>query len=183
MCGGKTEEIYFKHYKNMHNRDLRNISIKVVTHKKSNPMAVVQVAMKHRSDFDEVWAIFDKDDFTDFDDAINLALNNMINCAFSNEAIEYWFYLHFDNRTGSMSRQMLKTELERNLGFEYSKEANIIKKTCNRISDKLPHAEEWAQIGHERHLVNSGDKPANWRSCSTIYILTKRLREWSRANN
>ena len=103
MCGGETEKIYLNYYKNKNKRNLQNISIKIVTHKKSNPMAVVQEALIQKSDYDEVWAVFDKDDFSDFDEAITLALHNEINCAFSNEAIEYWFFLHFENKTGAIS--------------------------------------------------------------------------------
>ena len=181
MCGGETEEIYFNHYKNKHKSDLQNISIKIVAHKKSNPMAVVQAALAQISDYNEVWAVFDKDDFTDFDDAIIFALNNGINCAFSNEAIEYWFLLHFENKTGAISRNSLNNELGKNLGFDYDKGAEIIQRICGKISSKQLIAEERAQVGHERHIVNSGDKPSNWCSCTTIYALTKRLREWSKA--
>lgn len=181
MCSGETEEVYFNHYKNKHKRDLQNVSIKVVTHKKSNPMAVVQAALAQKPDCDEIWAVFDKDDFTDFDDAITFALDNNINCAFSNEAIEYWFFLHFENKTGAMSRSTLNSELERKLGFDYDKGAGTIQRTCGKISNRLLAAEERAQVGHERHIINSGEKPSNWCSCTTIYALTKRLREWSKA--
>ena len=181
MCGGETEEIYFNQYKDKHKRDLQNISIKVVAHKKSNPMAVVKAAITQKTVYDEVWAVFDKDDFTDFDDAIVLALDNRIGCAFSNEAIEYWFFLHFENKTGAMSRNALNSELDRKLGFEYGKDLATILKVCGKINGKLLIAEERAQIGHERHIVNSGNKPSDWRSCTTIYALTKRLREWSKS--
>jgi predicted nucleic acid-binding protein len=181
MCGGETEEIYFNHYKSRHKRDLQNISVKVVAHKKSNPMAVVQAALIQKAEYDEVWAVFDKDDFADFDDAIVFALSKGIKCAFSNEAIEYWFFLHFENKTGAMTRSALNSELQKRLGFEYDKGAEIIERTCRNISSKLLIAEERAQIGHERHIVNSGYKPSDWCSCTTIYSLTKRLREWSKA--
>ena len=181
MCGGETVEIYFNQYKNKHKRDLQNINIKVVAHKKSNPMAVVKAAITQKTVYDEVWAVFDKDDFTDFDDAIVLALNNGIDCAFSNEAIEYWFILHFDNKTGAMSRNALKSELEKKLGFEYGKDSASILKVCNKIDSKLLIAEERAQIGHERHIVDSGNKPSYWCSCTTVYALTKRLRKWSKS--
>ena len=181
MCGGQTEGIYFNHYKSRHKKDLENINIKVVTHKKSNPLAVVNAALEQKSDYDEVWAVFDKDDFTDFDNAIILALNNRINCAFSNEAIEYWFYLHYENRTGAMSRNTLNNELEKNLGFKYDKGSEVIQKICDKISNKISVAEERAQIGHEYHIRDSGDRPSGWCSCTTVYALTKRLREWSKA--
>jgi hypothetical protein len=181
MCGGETEEIYFNHYKDKHKRDLQSVSIKVVAYKKSNPMAVTQAAMAQKADYDEVWAVFDKDDFTDFDEAIRLALINGINCAFSNEAIEYWFFLLFENKTGAMSRSNLDSELGRKLGFEYDKNANTMQRICEKISNRIHVAEERAQIGHERHILNSGDKPSDWCSCTTVYALTKRLREWSMA--
>ena len=113
MCGGETEEIYFNYYKNKHKNDLKNISVKVVAHKKNNPLAVVQAALALKLNYDEVWAVFDKDDFIDFDKAIVFALNSGINCAFSNEAIEYWFFLHFENKTGAMSRNLLNNEIGR----------------------------------------------------------------------
>lgn len=181
MCSGETEEIYFNHYKSKHKKDLENISIKVLTHKKSNPMAVIQATLALINDFDEVWAVFDKDDFADFDEAISIALENGVNCAFSNEAIEYWFLLHFENKTGAISRANLNNELGRKLDFEYDKGAETIQRTCLKINNKLLVAEERAQVGHERHIVNSGEKPSNWCSCTTIYALTKRLREWSKA--
>ena len=180
MCSGETEKIYFNFYKNKHKNDLKNISIKVVTHKKSNPLAVVQAALTQKRDYNEVWTVFDKDDFTDFDTAIILALDNGINCAFSNEAIEYWFFLHFENKTGAMSRYTLNAELEKKLGFEYEKDAAVIQRVCDKISSNLSIAEERAQVGHEIHSLHS-DKPSDWCSCTTIYALTKRLRKWSNA--
>jgi len=156
MCGGQTEAIYFNYYKNKHKKDLANISIKVLTHKKSNP-------------------------FADFDKAIILASENGVSCAFSNEAIEYWFLLHYENKTGAISRNALNTELGNKLDFEYDKGAETIQRTCLKINNKLLAAEERAQVGHERHIINSGEKPSNWCSCTTMYALTKRLREWSKA--
>lgn len=45
--------------------------------------------------FDVTWAVFDKDDFVDFNEAIAYAKANSINPAWSNEAFELWYYLHF----------------------------------------------------------------------------------------
>lgn len=47
-----------------------------------------------------MWCVFDKDDFKDFDEAIRKSARYpKVNCAFSNEAIEYWFTLYFSNKT------------------------------------------------------------------------------------
>lgn len=45
--------------------------------------------------FDRVWLVFDKDDFKDFNKAIANAEKEGMNCAWSNQAFELWYVLHF----------------------------------------------------------------------------------------
>ena len=181
MCSGETEEIYFNHFKNK--GKLNNVSIKVAIHKKGNLKAVVKAALMQKPDYDEIWAVFDKDDFLDFDEAIRLAEDGGIQCAFSNEAFEYWFLLHFESktRTGAISRDKLNYELGKHLGYDYDKKAETIRRVCDRISGRLASAEEKARAGYEWHKCNSGHKPSMWCSCTTVNVLTKRLREWGNA--
>jgi len=181
MCGAQTEEIYFNQFKEKNRGVLRNVTVIVVAFKKSNPLAVVEAAITRKDDYDEVWAVFDKDDFVDFEKAIALAESSGINCAFSNEAIEYWFLLHIENKTGAISRNVLKKELERKLDIEYDKSEESVRRICRKIDSKIVVAEERARIGHERHIIHSGSNPSDWRSCTTVYALTRRLREWGYA--
>lgn len=51
--------------------------------------------------FDEIWVVFDKDSFPDFEQAINEAKAKGYHVAYSNQAIEYWFILHFKDHQGS----------------------------------------------------------------------------------
>lgn len=46
-----------------------------------------------------MWCVFDKDDFTDsqFNSSIDKAEKNGLKTAWSNESIELWFLLHFEN--------------------------------------------------------------------------------------
>lgn len=46
--------------------------------------------------YQNVWVVFDKDDFEDFDDAIRNGLNKGYKVAWSNQSFEYWLYLHFN---------------------------------------------------------------------------------------
>ncbi len=52
--------------------------------------------------FDEVWCVFDMDvkkgenEFADFDNAIKKALFLHYKVAYSNDAFELWFYLHYN---------------------------------------------------------------------------------------
>lgn len=77
-----------------------------------NTMQVVDKAIELNSsfDYDSVWAVFDKDSFSpdQFNGAIIKARQNNINCAWSNEAFELWYLLHFHNRVTAMSREEYK---------------------------------------------------------------------------
>lgn len=183
LCSGETEEIYFNNFKKKCKLSLDNVSVKVEPSKKSNPMAVVNAAIEVRSDYNEIWCVFDKDNFRDFDDAINKVRSyGNVFCAFSNEAIEYWFLLHFMKKHGAIGRSSLNNLLETKLGFEYNKEVKTIERMCAVLNKKnIEIAEQEAKVGHERHILNSGSSFSDWCSCTTVYMLTKRLREWSNA--
>lgn len=46
--------------------------------------------------FDRVWVVFDKDDFDDFNAAIVKARRYGFKTAWTNEAFELWYFLHFE---------------------------------------------------------------------------------------
>jgi hypothetical protein len=52
--------------------------------------------------YDQVWCVFDKDDYSsiDFNQAIALASANGFGTAYSNQAFEYWLILHFEDHQG-----------------------------------------------------------------------------------
>lgn len=108
VCEGeKTEPNYFRAF----NRVQRgSIVYEVETGGGGiNTMTVVNEAVRRRSmaQYDSVWAVFDKDSFPSdqFNGAIAKAKNSGINCAWSNEAFELWYLLHFHNRVTAMSRE------------------------------------------------------------------------------
>ncbi len=72
--------------------------------------------------FDRVWVVFDKDDFNDFNEAISLAIAKGFDAAWSNEAFELWYLLHFIYLDVPISRSdyinKLNAEIRKNPGFE-----------------------------------------------------------------
>lgn len=54
-----------------------------------------ELELRNHTKFDRVWAVFDKDDFNDFNAAIERAKTCKIHCAWTNESFELWYYLHF----------------------------------------------------------------------------------------
>jgi len=65
---------------------------------------VVEQAQKEseKSRFDQVWVVFDKDDFPadNFDNAVEMAKSLGFFSAWSNQSFEYWLILHFENHQG-----------------------------------------------------------------------------------
>ena len=54
--------------------------------------------------YENAWVVLDKDDFTDFDDAIELAEKTGLKVAWSNQSFEYWLYLHFEYCDAALHR-------------------------------------------------------------------------------
>lgn len=68
------------------------------------------------NEYDQVWCVFDKDDFPadDFNEALRLAehLFGEGRVAYSNQSFEYWLLLHFlDHQGGAMHRRQYDTRL------------------------------------------------------------------------
>jgi len=62
------------------------------------------------------------DEFSDFDNAINKALKLGYKVAYSNDAFELWFYLHYNYSEAQNLRTFYYEELGKNFGLNYSKD-------------------------------------------------------------
>ena len=62
--------------------------------------------------YQNVWIVFDKDDFDDFDQAIQEDINRGYNVAWSNQSFEYWLYLHFYYSDTALHRHQWNAKLE-----------------------------------------------------------------------
>ncbi|MDR3172821.1 MAG: RloB family protein [Treponema sp.] len=80
-------------------------------------------AQKRKEPYIEIWCVFDKDDFPagQFVKAIALAGRNQIKCAYSIEAFELWYMLHFNFYDAALSRDQYKEKLTEALGKTYQK--------------------------------------------------------------
>ena len=65
---------------------------------------------KKKHYYDQCWVVFDKDDFPakDFNQAITLARKNGFRVAYSNQAFEYWFLLHFNLYRGPLIARIMQ---------------------------------------------------------------------------
>lgn len=104
VCEGENTEVdYFKQFR-IANVTILPIGIGMSTTKlvKETEKKRMELEKRKKIRFDEVWVVFDKDDNSDFDEAIHLAKSKNYKVAYSNQAFEYWFVLHFQDHQGEL---------------------------------------------------------------------------------
>lgn len=178
VCEGeKTEPDYFKAFR------MTAATIKAVG-QAMNTMTLVNKAIsireadqKRKRVYDQCWVVFDKDDFPakDFNQAIQLAEKNGFRVAFSNQAFEYWFLLHYNLYTGAIHRNQYKDMLTRLTGMPYSKSegygAVMYNLLLSRQQQAISNAETvLAEISH--------GNPAEEESSTTVHRLVLELNKY-----
>lgn len=173
VCCGDTEKKYFRKF----NIDLGEIRIKAVT-QAENPTSIIEYAMKLRKMemYRQVWCVFDKDQFEDFDEAILLGKRENIKVAFSNQAFEYWFILHYERANRPIDRRQYGDILEKYMSRPYKK---LELDMYTLLKDKMDFAIENAKVIHQMHNKNGG-LPSTWESCTTVYQLVEELLKWKK---
>jgi len=141
--------------------------------------------IQNQTPYDETWAVFDKDDFNDeqFNNAIKSATNRKppIHCAWSNEAFELWFLLHFNYYQNAMSRKqyskLLDQEITKIKGslYKYEKSNTEMYKTLKKYGD------ESAAIDRAKKLQDQYEDEnfAAHNPCTLVYQLVEKLLELS----
>ncbi len=135
------------------------------------PMSVVDeaIAAKQRSDrlpqkrrddkYDEVWAVFDRDDHPMYKEAQQKAHNKNIRCADSDPSFELWLLLHFQDQTAPIDRKAARKELKQHLP-EYDKHVNFeslaagLDKACLRAEHLCRRAKVNKTDGNPSTKVN-----------------------------
>jgi hypothetical protein len=162
ICEGeKTEPNYFKALEK--ELPIGTVEIKI-DGVGLNTIGLVDYALKLKAianrKFDRVWVVFDKDDFPEnnFNGAIHKASLNNINCAWTNQAFELWFLLHFQFVNSALNREDYKSYLEReiraksgNENYEYKKNDHSTYLILKRYGNQA-QAISWANQLKEKFL-------------------------------
>lgn len=178
ICEGEnTEPIYFRSFR------LSSASIKTISYtNKGNALNFVRAAVGFKESclesYDNYWVVFDKDNTTenDFNQAISLAIRNGYKVAYSIQAFEFWFILHYSYHEGPMPRDSYKERLGRYLGYEYDKS----KATCHKLYDSLKPLQETAIRNAVAVLRAIGDHSniGSEESSTTVHCLVKELNKY-----
>lgn len=183
--GGNTEPSYFSKFK------LSTAIIKTVG-EGYNTITLVDRAMQlsKEDDYDQVWCVFDKDDFPNenFNNAIFKAEKIGFNVAYSNQAFEYWLILHFeDHQGGAMHRNQYCSKLNdylKSFGVAYdcdSKEITdgVFEILQSKIEDSGKPRQEIAFIRAERNLRSFDNRnPAKEESSTKVHKLIEEIEKY-----
>ena len=139
-----------------------------------------QIASKAGRHFEQVWVVFDKDDFTDFDEAIKLANSYNYQVAWSNQAFEFWLFLHFDYSDAALHRKDWADKLDA-IFKERGIRASGYKKNLDNLYELVTkHGDEALAIRSARSLhkrfQDQGLKPSQSNPCTTVYQLVESIK-------
>lgn len=190
VCEGqKTEPLYFEALKkDLPKGVLENVTVDIQGIGK-NTVQLIREAIQISDErskrlvrqYDQIWAVFDRDSFppNHFNEAIDLAQNNQpeIHCAWSNEAFELWYLLHFNYIHTPISRKDYPKKLENRITQKTGKNFSYTKNT----SDMYNLLKSW---GDQNQAITRAEKLeaqyqdedfASHNPCTRVHHLIKAL--------
>lgn len=167
--GSKTERYYFEELRKDHRLNaevtVRGLGL--------DPSQLVDTAHKLRGleNYDQVWCVFDRNTWPaqNFNNALVQARHHGIGVAYSNEAFELWYLLHFYYYDTGIPHQEYIERLEGLLGHPYAKNSrDTYRELRSRQKDALRNA---------RTLLAQyqPSDPANDNPSTTVHILVEEL--------
>jgi hypothetical protein len=184
VCEGKnTEPSYFRQFK------LTSATIKAIGNGYNTTSLVNQaIALSQQTTYDQVWCVFDKDQFSanDFNNAITIAAANNFGVAYSNQAFEYWLILHFeDHQGGGMNRDEYDqtiNEYINPLGATYNAEGSKtitegFFEILDNIDTKINKPRIELAISRAKRIYNqlTHASPATEESSTTVFRLAEEI--------
>lgn len=172
--GAKTEPNYFKKFP-VNNARLE-VKIKGAGY---NTVSLVKMAselkekaLADKKPYNQVWCVFDKDSFTDeqFNSAVLTANNHDIRVAYSNEAFELWYLLHYDYHDAAIRRNdYIKKLNEKIKPVKYKKNSEDMYKILIK--------NQAIAIDNAKKLLKKYKKfnPAKNNPSTTVYSLVEEL--------
>jgi len=173
VCEGeKTEPNYFKKFRVP--KEVFDV-VGIGANTESLVRKAIELKKKASMSYDDVWCVFDRDSFPakNFNNALALAKKNNIKIAYSNEAFEIWYLLHFYYHDSATSRADYGNMLTARLGFQY-------KKNDDSMYDNLIALQKTA-IANAAKLLKFYAKhsPSKDNPSTTVHILVKELNKHS----
>jgi len=138
-----------------------------------------QIVRNAKIVYQNIWVVFDKDDFADFDEAIAEGRKKGYHIAWSNQSFEYWLYLHFRYSDSALNRSEWNKKLndifaEYHLGNgSYQKnyeDIYHIVNTFDGVNTAIKHAKR-RMSGYKEGI----DKPSEYNPGTKVHELVEKL--------
>lgn len=182
LCEGQTEKDYFSAF----NSDRVAVSTKHLGCA-GEELVVCAIEYADGESYDEVWAVYDVDynanegekQFERFANSLRLAAENNIKVAYSNDAFELWFRLHYEQVTGTLTRRQLYEDLSKRWNMDYAGDGKQRKFTSTinkRISeDEYADVRLAIQRAEKLYEQNAHLPFAEQNPLTTVHLLVARL--------
>ncbi len=191
VCEGQTETKYFESF------DVVSIKVVCEDSKGRTKLQLIEFCEKieklynqGRTKFDEIWCVFDMDvkrgaaEFSDFDNAITSAKKKGYKVAYSNDAFELWFYLHFHYTEQQHLRSFYYKQLTDYFGYNYIRYGKSLENCLKNYNRLLVHADANQETAiknakklhlNQKYLPYSQQNPV-----TTVYELVTELNKYLR---
>jgi hypothetical protein len=172
VCEGeRTEPNYFRAF-----RVPADVRVSIIG-EGYNTLSLVRRAeeLAKEQSYDQVWCVFDRDAFPPdaFNEALALARRRRFHVAYSNEAFELWYLLHFHYYDTGITRGEYMTHLSNLLGRPYHKNDTQI---YSMLLPRQPDA-----IRHAKHLLAQfyPPNPVRDNPSTTVHCLVEELNKFN----
>lgn len=177
VCEGeKTEKNYFETLKKQLN--LTNANIIIDPDSNPSPSSVVKYAKQkleqNPNEYDEIYCVFDRDRHKDFNKALNMVKNTIIQTIVSDPCFEYWILLHFTNTSkifggsgGSPCKEVQEAKEFKANVRNYAKDYDFKEIITQHLETAIKNAKE----------INSQNEAQRQSPYTQVVVLVERLRE------
>lgn len=132
--------------------------------------------------YQNVWVVFDKDHFPDFDEAVMAGKRRGYGVAWSNQSFEYWLYLHFAYSDSALHRDGWSEKLDEIFGRYMLGDGKYHKNYENiyALADTFHGVETAIKLAKRRMAGyhEETDKPSAYDPGTTVYLLVEELRRF-----
>lgn len=183
VCEGEQTE---KHYFQSFESDKLHLDVRPYVGQPRQIVLRAEALMARRS-YDEVWVVFDLDfdasrgqeQYQEFEQAIKQAKKIGCEVAYTIDAFELWFRLHYERITTSVGRKALYKDLSKRWNVNYErdgKRADFAKSIPEKLSADEAADVEKAIERAAAMLEKRGDLPMAERNpITTVHLLVERL--------
>jgi hypothetical protein len=182
VCEGQTEKLYFESF------PVYGLTVNDLNLKGQSKLKLVDSTKSYlsrtRKKYDEIWCVFDMDvrrgenEFSDFDNAVIKAMSNGYKVAYSNDAFELWFYLHFNYTDHQNLRGFYYKELGKIWNINYvddGKKFNFCCQLYDLLNAEKASQKDAIQSAEKLHKNQINLNYHKQNPVTTVYELVKML--------